>query len=196
LQENNEVPGSQSGLNAWVRASWPRAVVYARSLLHDHPAAEDVVQDCFCNLLRKADVYDLPRDGVPLLMKSVTNACLKKITRARPTISLNADAPGADGAPNGIDPVDASGAEPPRIVLYAELERAIEAALAELPEVQRAAIELKGLGHSLREIAAILEVSTSNAGVMIHRGRQTLAQQLAPFLESTPDEQTGKRSTS
>jgi RNA polymerase sigma factor (sigma-70 family) len=194
LQEKNDGPGSQGVLNAWVTANWSRAVVYARSLLHDHPAAEDVVQDCFCNLLRKADVYDLPRDGVPLLMKSVTNACLKKITRSRPTISLNADTLAEDGAQDGIDPIDASGAEPPRIVLYAELERAIEAALAQLPEVQRAAIELKGLGHSLREIAAILEVSPSNAGVMIHRGRQALAQQLAPFLESKPDEQTGKRS--
>jgi DNA-directed RNA polymerase specialized sigma24 family protein len=104
--------------------------------------------------------------------------------------------PGEDGARDGIDPEDAGGAEPSAVVLHAELERAVEAALAALaalPELQRAAIELKGLGHSLRAIGEIL-VSPSNAGVLIHRGRRALASQLAPYLESKPDERTRQRS--
>lgn len=194
MRDNNEPPGLQDNLDSWVRASWPRAVVYARSLLRDRPAAEDVVQDCFCNLIRKAAEYDLLRDGVLLLMKSITNACLKKNTRDRPTISLNTATLGQDGDRRGIDLVDVAAAEPSAVALNSELERAIAAGLAALPSVQRAAIELKGLGHSLREIAEILEVSPSNAGVLIHRGRQALAQHLGPFLESKPNEQSGKRS--
>jgi RNA polymerase sigma factor (sigma-70 family) len=192
LQESNELPDSQDLLDAWIKESWPRAVVYARSLLHERALADDVVQDCFCSLLRKSGDYDLPRDGAGLLMKSVTRACLKKNTRARPTISLNAASRG-ESCP-AIDPVDPTAAEPPRLVLHAELELVMEAALAALPELQRAAIELKAMGHAVREIAEILDVSPSNAGVLIHRGRQSLAKRLAPYLENRPDERTGRRS--
>jgi RNA polymerase sigma-70 factor (ECF subfamily) len=177
---------SQSSLDDWIRAAWPRAVVYARSLLSDRAAAEDVVQECFCNLLRKADVYDLPRDGVPLLMKSISRACLKLNTRGLPMASLN-------GATT-IDPADTGALEPPKVVLHAELEWAVAEALEQLPPMQRAAVELKGLGHSLQEIAEILEVSATNAGVLVHRGRQNLAERLAPFLEKS-DVPGAKRST-
>jgi RNA polymerase sigma factor (sigma-70 family) len=172
LQDNQPPPPHV--LDAWVRQNWPRAVAYARSLLRDKPAAEDVVQDCFCNLLRKADDYDLQRDGVRLLMKAVTNACFKRNARQRPTASLS-----------GADPPDASASEPPRAALDAELERAIEASLARLPQIQRAAVELKSLGHTLEEIAEILDVTPTNAGVLIHRGRQELARLLAPYLEDS-----------
>lgn len=98
------------------------------------------------------------------------------------------------GVRQEIDPVEDAGFEPPTMVLHAELERAVARALAGLPDTQRAAVELKGLGHSLREIAGILEVSPSNAGVLIHRGRQALTRLLAPFLEYRPDGQAGQRS--
>lgn len=158
--------------------------MYARSLLRDRPAAEDVVQECFCNLLRKAEDYDLANDGARLLMKSVTNACFNHNSRTRPILSLERES---------IDPADAGQPGPERAVLYAEMEKAIAAALAELPEEQRAAVELKGMGHSQEEIGEILNVSTSNAGVLIHRGRQALARILAPFLEKKSDEEAGKR---
>jgi RNA polymerase sigma-70 factor (ECF subfamily) len=175
LQDNDAPPDS---LDHWVRQTWPRAVAYARSLLRDRPAAEDVVQDCYCNLLRKAADYDLLRDGVRLLMKAVSNACFKRNARERPMTRL--DAMGTDG--RRIDLPDC-GTQPPRAALDAELERAVEDGLARLPQTQRAAIELKSLGHSLAEIAEILDVTPTNAGVLIHRGRQELARLLAPFLE-------------
>jgi RNA polymerase sigma factor (sigma-70 family) len=183
LQDGNEVVVSQASFDAWILAIWPRAVIYAQSLLRDRPAAEDVVQDCFCSLLRKANDYDLARDGVPLLMKSITNACFKKNTRDRPTISLSIHSPMESDGRRGIDPVHPSAVEPSTVVLNAELEQAIEAALTRLPETQRAAIELKGLGHTLREIGEILDVSAANAGILVYRGRQALAKSLAPFLE-------------
>ena len=183
MQDWNDPIVSQPSLDAWILASWPRAVVYAQSLLRDRAAAEDVVQDCFCNLLRKADVYDLPNDGVPLLMKSVTNACLKKNSRHRPMVSLNIYSLVESDDRRGIEPVPSSTIEPSNIVLHAELERAIEMALGRLPENQRAAVELKGMGHSLAEIGEILEVSPANAGILVYRGRQALAKSLAPYLE-------------
>src|SRR5215203_5002824 len=70
------VPDESAALDAWVEATLAGAVAFARSLLRDPAAAEDVVHDCFCRLLRRADVYDLPRDGTRLLFRAITNACI------------------------------------------------------------------------------------------------------------------------
>jgi RNA polymerase sigma factor (sigma-70 family) len=180
LLDGNESRASFASLDAWILASWPRAVVYAESLLRDRPGAEDVVQDCICNLLRKSGDYDLLRDGVPLLMKSVTHACLKKNAGARPMLSLHSLLQTQDPGGGSLRPEIA---DPPSVLLHAELEQAIETALARIPENQRAAVELKALGHSLNEIAEMLAVTPTNAGVLVFRGRQGLARQLAPYLE-------------
>ena len=67
---------STATIHAWVEYYLPRGLAYARSLLRDSHAAEDVVHDCFCRLLAKRDVYDLPKDGFKPLLRSITNACI------------------------------------------------------------------------------------------------------------------------
>ena len=57
-------------LDAWVLATAPRAVAYARSLLRNPDDADDIVQDCYCRLIAKATVYDLPRDGFKILLRT------------------------------------------------------------------------------------------------------------------------------
>jgi RNA polymerase sigma-70 factor (ECF subfamily) len=116
-------------------------------------------------------------------MKAISNACFNKNARERPMTSLSVHRPGDDDGGGGLDLPETGAAEPLRVVLHAELERAVEAALARLPEGQRAAVQLKALGHSLQEIADALDVTPSNAGVLVHRGRRELARRLAPFLE-------------
>jgi DNA-directed RNA polymerase specialized sigma24 family protein len=44
--------------------------------------------------------------------------------------------------------------------------------------MQRAAVELRSLGMSKEEIAEVLEVSATNAGVLVYRGRHALAEEL------------------
>src|SRR5262249_2003713 len=73
--------------------------------------------------------------------------------------------------------------EPERALLHQELETAVADGLAELPVAQRAALEMKSLGHSLREIADALEATPDNPGVLVHGARQALARHLAPYLE-------------
>jgi len=63
-----------------------------------------------------------------------------------------------------------------------ELERAIERGMESLSVMQRAALQLKTLGHSVQEIADTLGLTTTNAGVLVHRARQALAVELAPYL--------------
>lgn len=168
--------------DAWLLATLPRAVAYASSLLRDRGAAEDVVHDCYVRLLRKADTYDLPRDGTKLLFKAITNACIDRNGRGRVFSSLGF----ADGEAAPI--ADPRAWEPHNLASHRELEAAVADSLGRLGLAQRAALELKSLGYSLREIAEALEVSEGNAGVLVHRARKQMADDLARFREGRPDD--------
>jgi RNA polymerase sigma factor (sigma-70 family) len=160
--------------DAWVLATAPRAVAYAASLLGNRTAAEDVVQECYYRLL-KAGRYDLPRDGVKLLFRAITNRCITLTERRRPVQSL------AVAEEFGEPPAPA--AEQPEVAaMNRELEDAVGTGLAGLPVQQRAALELRILGHSQQEIADMLAITPSHAGVLIHRARQALSAYLVPYI--------------
>jgi RNA polymerase sigma-70 factor, ECF subfamily len=170
---------SEHPLDDWVRVTAPRAVAYARSLLRNPHDAEEIVQDCYGRLLAKAGVYDLPRDGMKLLLTAVSNACLNLKSRQRTFFRLVRSEEGEDAID---DPPDRTAATPVQEAGGKELAAAVAIALRKLPPLQRAAIELKSLGHSQQEIGEILNVTSNNAGVLVHRARQSLADHLAPFL--------------
>jgi RNA polymerase sigma-70 factor (ECF subfamily) len=172
-------PDQSAALDAWVRQTLAGAVAYARSLLRDPIAAEDVVHDCFCRLLRRADVYDLPRDGTKLLYRAITNACINHTQRARRIDSLD---DGETGERIADRLADERAAGPPEEAVGSELEVAMNRGLGRLSVMQRAAIELRALGHSTEDIADTLGLSATNAGVLLHRARKALAAELAPFI--------------
>src|SRR5436305_13901663 len=91
------------------------------------------------------------------------------MTRRRALVSLSMD----------FTVADSRFPSPEEVLIGRELQQEIAEGLALLPELQRAALELRALGQSKEEIAEILEVSPSNAGVLVHRARQALAAHLA-----------------
>jgi RNA polymerase sigma factor (sigma-70 family) len=167
---------------AWLLATLPRALAFATSLLRDRAIAEDVVHDCYVRLLQKASVYDLPSDGTKLLFKAITNACVDRNYRDRTLLSLEF----ADGVTAPI--ADNRAREPHDLASARELEAAVADSLGRLTLAQRGALELKSLGYSLSEIAEALGTSPSNAGVLVHRARKVMADELARFLEARPDD--------
>jgi RNA polymerase sigma-70 factor, ECF subfamily len=163
-------------LTAWVKASVPRALAYALTLTRDPTAAEDLVQDCYQRLLARSDRYNLPEDGTRLLFKAITNACINWTQRRPPEVRLLAlgeEGPVAKYASH--DPLEK--------VMFNELSAAVDAALAELPVEQRAAVELRAMGHSSAEVADILGTTPGNVRVLLHRGRGELARRLKSFVE-------------
>jgi len=169
-----------AGLERWLVAVVPRAIAYARSLTSRPDDAEDVVHDVICRLLRHRE-YDLLADGERILFRSITNACISRRGRAREMASLDTRSPETGDlveqpeAPAESDPVAAA--------VTGELAAAVRRELAGLPPLQRAAVELKAMDRSLREIAEILDVTPANAGVLVFRGRKLLAERLAPYLQ-------------
>jgi RNA polymerase sigma-70 factor (ECF subfamily) len=170
---------------AWVVAVGPRAVAYARSLTRDPARAEDIVQECLYRLLRKAADYDLDRDGAKLLFKAISNLCINQATREKALLSLDASADPNDGP---LPVADRAALRPEEIAQNRELEARVRDALQALPPLQRAAVELRALGQSKEEIADALGVSGTNAGVLVHRGRQALARALGARPGELPSE--------
>jgi RNA polymerase sigma-70 factor (ECF subfamily) len=177
--------GERHDLDAWVLATAPRALAYALSLLGDRERAEDIVQDCYCRLLGKADRYDLPRDGLKILLKAITNASINQVTRERHHFRLDGDNGQGDGG--RLQVADRPWLQPAPLLMHRELEQAVQAGLAKLPLPQRAALELKSLGHSQQEIAELLDISPNYAGVLVHRARQAMAAFLAPYMQETAE---------
>jgi RNA polymerase sigma factor (sigma-70 family) len=168
-------------IDAWVTSSVQRALAFAVTLVRSRADAEDIVQDCYERLLAKSKDYDLPRDGNRLLFRAIVNGCINWTQRRPPTVSLESAAE-SDQAGNRGRPGESS-ARPEQQAMAHELAEAVAKAVAELPVTQRAAVELSSMGHTPTEIAEMLEVTHANARVLLHRGRQSLALRLKPFLE-------------
>lgn len=175
----SESPFSDDPIETWVATTVQAALAYARTLVANADDAEDIVHDCYRRLLARAIHYDLPRDGTRLLYKAITNASINWSQRRKPAVSLDQFSPHA----GATLPVDDRVPAPVDVAIRQELEEAVGLALAELPAPQRAAIELRSLGHSLVEVAEILSVSHAHARVLLHRARQSLATRLQPFLK-------------
>ena len=164
-------------LDVWIRMTLPRALGYARALLRDSATAEDVVHDCYARLIKHAARYDLPRDGLKILLRSISNACIDQRARERVLLSL-------DGGPDTLtsEIVDRQSPDPPQEAIASELANLIEKALAKLPVGQRAAIHLSGLGYTLLEVAELLGTTHGNVRLLVHRARKTLEVDLSPFM--------------
>ena len=171
--------GSGDDVRAWLAECLPRAIVYARSLVRDAGEADDVVQECVYRLLKRSASYDLPRDGSRLLFRAVTNECINRTTRGPDMLSLDVVDDG--GQSLGRTLADPRVDQPLDLVLTDELRQVLDEGLDQLPVAQRAALELKSLGHSLEEIAAALSITANHAGVLVHRARRAVRERIARY---------------
>jgi RNA polymerase sigma factor (sigma-70 family) len=89
-----------------------------------------------------------------------------------------------------LDTVADSAPDPGDALAHAETVRAALSRFVELPPAQRSCVILKDvLGHSLEEIAALLELSVPAVKAALHRGRTRLQQQRGSALELTAPRQ-------
>ena len=167
-------PEQRITLERWAKSVLPAATAFARSLVRDPSSADDLVQECLYKLLKKSKEYNLSQDGTKLLFKSISNLCISQQTRKRELTTLDQEA---------ITQPDVGSASPELEAQRAELDAAIRQAIATLPELQRAAIELRSLGFENEEIADVLNVSASNAAVLVFRARKQLLSMLGDSVK-------------
>jgi len=168
--------GDVAAYDQIVKRHMRSAFSIAYRLLGQREDAEDLVQDAFMVALEKIDSF---RDGnrfAPWFFRILVNRGLnaRKARALRQTDAL---------------PTEISTREPtPHVEAErSQLRERLEAAVAVLPERQRAIVKLFELeGFSSPEIAEMLELSDGTVRWHLHQARQTLRQALAPFARRNP----------
>ena len=131
--------------------------------------AEDIVQECFLELLRPGCSYAPGRTSVrTYLLGVVRNQSLKRIHR-------NARAQEIDTDPAGTH-------SPESLALHAELKNVVAAAVVQLPESQRDVLILAHYEQMpLAEIARLLELEPTAVKSRLQRARARLKEILAAY---------------
>lgn len=158
--------GDADAWNGLVRRYLPAVVRCAAYMLGDGAEAEDVAQDTFVRLHRKLPQWEGGEEGLAAWLHRVAvNLC---IDRHRAPRSAYLEDIGEVAEPAALDgPLDR--------------KRHVAAALADLPERQRAALVLVHYqGLSGREAAAALDISVEAVESLLARARRSLRRTLAP----------------
>jgi RNA polymerase sigma-70 factor (ECF subfamily) len=167
--------GEEAAFDRLVAAYSERLFALFTRFLGPVPEREDMVQETFLRVLRARQAYQPTARFSTWLYRIAFNLSVNRSERTRPTASL-------DATPAGPAAVDVE--LPPE----ASLERddvvaAVRAAIARLPENQRAAMILARYEElSFAEIADVLGSSEKAVKSLVHRARENLRAELAPFL--------------
>ncbi|MCA1908512.1 MAG: RNA polymerase sigma factor [Magnetospirillum sp.] len=148
----------------------PFALALGMRMLGNSDDAEEVAQEAFLRVWRKAPDWD--GDGgaqfTTWLYRVVINLCTDR-RRRRPMLPMDDVEEPADPAPGGLDQVART-----------QAQKVVSEGLAQLPERQRAAISLCHLGEvSNAEAAQVLGVSVSALESLLVRGRRGLRDYLS-----------------
>lgn len=139
-------------------------------LLRNRADAEDVAQEAFLRLWRRAADWQEGGTIAAFLLRVAYNLAIDRLRRQAP-LAL-------DDAPEPVDPAP----DPAEGMAAAERERAVTAAIFALPDRQRDAILLvhqQGLGN--QEAAAVMGVSVHALESLLGRGKRALRASLRPF---------------
>lgn len=162
--------GAASELTARIA---PRLLSFCSRMLRDVAEAEDVVQEAMLRLWKMAPDW-VPGAAKPStwVFRVASNLCTDRLRKAR-GVGLDQIAEPADDTPSAEAQM-----------MQAERMRALDAALAVLPERQRQAVVLRHIeGHSNPDIAEILEISVEAVESLTARGKRALAAELASQKE-------------
>jgi RNA polymerase sigma-70 factor (ECF subfamily) len=152
-----------------------RAIRVAETVVRNGGEADDIAQEAFIRIWRSAGAFDPSRARFTTWMhRIVVNLAIDRRRRA-----------GSDAVEISEDiPCDESGALD--VLIEAEQQRAVQVALAQLPERQRAAIALFHFeGLSGRASAEAMNLSESAFDSLLTRARTTLKHRVREVLRGT-----------
>ncbi|MBI1265397.1 MAG: RNA polymerase sigma factor [Alphaproteobacteria bacterium] len=158
--------GDRVAMEALTKRCLPMVYGLAQRLLRDSGEAEDAAQDVFIKVWRKISGYDPERAKLETWIGRITlNTCYDRLRKRREAPFEHGEAP--DAPDLNADAEQALGAS--------QAASRVRAAVAALPERQRAALELRHFqGLSQAEAADILEISEEAVESLLARARRTL----------------------
>jgi len=165
----------------------------ALRLMRNNPMeAEDVLQETFISAFRALDRFEGRSQLSTWLYRIAYNAALMRLRkRELPTVSIDEPIENEEGDPMPRQLVD-WGAGPDQVLLNGELRKALDAAVAALPETLRSVFVLRDIeGLSTADTAAVLDLTETNVKVRLHRARLALRERLSAYFDS--DRAGGRR---
>lgn len=142
--------------------------------------AEDVVQETLVKVMRRADSFRGEGDPMGWIYRIALNEAREVLRRKRrrPAVSLES-LPIDFDQNNHLQGVHAVPASPESGAVAEEIDGAIRAAIAELPDGYREAVVLHDLeGMSYQEAADLMELGLGAFKTRLHRARLQLRQKL------------------
>ncbi len=155
---------------------------YCRRLVGNATVAEDLAQEAFVKFYLGLSHFDPAKRVSPYLYRIAHNHCLDWLRKKKvPTVPLVWEDENGGGTRDAE--VSDRSLAPDELAARAEVQQAIDAALAALPPTYRGALIMRHReGMSYDEIAAALELPLGTVKARIHRGRDILQQKLAKYV--------------
>ncbi len=159
--------GDAQAFQLLVDAGIDRVLAVARRILGDDTEAEDVAQDVFLKLWRRAEQWEAGRARVSTWLYRVTvNACIDKL-RARKEQTVD-ELPDISGSATQLKTLEER-----------DLRAFMDDALQALPERQRVALVLFHYENlSMSSVAEMMDSSVEAVESLLARGRRTLKKNL------------------
>ena len=181
--------GDQQAFNLLVEKYQRKLARLLQRLIRDPAEVEDVTQETFIRAYRALPAFRGDSAFYTWLYRIGVNTAKNHL------IAMGRRAP----TTTGVEPDEAEGREeaaeslrdintPDRVLMSKEIAETVNAAIGELPEELRTAIQLRELdGLTYEEISAIMECPIGTVRSRIFRAREAIAGKLRPLLDTPED---------
>ena len=148
-------------------------------MLGSNSDVEDIAQQVFIRVWKSARRYVPRAKFTTWLLKITRNLVFNELRRAKRHAHVPLQPPGAEDPPLK----DETQSPPDASLLEVELQRTIEAAILQLPEIQRMALVLRRYEQlSYEQIAEVLDLSVPAVKSVLFRARTELRSRLNKYL--------------
>jgi RNA polymerase sigma-70 factor, ECF subfamily len=157
----------------------------ARAVVLNDSEAEDVVQEAYVRAFTGLDQFRGDSSLATWLSRIVLNEAMGRLRRHRPTVDLGTieNQPPSQAQ---IIPFPAPQLDPERTMAQREIQRLVEQAIDDLPEVFRVVLVARVIEEmSIEETAELFGLRAETVKTRLHRARALLKEALSKHVDST-----------
>ena len=173
----------------------------ARAHVSTESSAEEVVQDTWLAVLTGLHGFRAQSSLRTWVYRILVNQAKSRGMRERRVVPFTSLGPEEEAGHPAVDPSRFQGPEgpfpggwrafpaewPEQAALAHEVDGVVAEALRSLPARQRAVVSLRDVeGLSAQEVSELLELSTGNQRVLLHRGRSVVRAHLERYFATAP----------
>jgi RNA polymerase sigma-70 factor (ECF subfamily) len=165
----------ETAIRSIMQANNRRLYRLARGILRNDSEAEDVVQETYVRALTHLADFRGDSSLATWLARIAMNEALGRLRRQRPGVDLDSLPPGTLEAQIIQFPHSATSEDPEKTMAQREIQRVVEHAIDELPDLFRIVFITRVIeGMNVEETAEILGLKPETVKTRLHRARTML----------------------